>query len=160
VVQWSEFLATDTEVRVQFPALPDFLRSSGSGTGSTQRHPCIRKKFTLTSHPSGGGLVGIVRSLTKATEFFYIGRLVQSARHCPFRYSDPHLMCLAQVCRASRRSAVITITTSGFPLWNCLLFVLRGVSQDGTHSTLVVVRRHEHGSFLQSDTTDSLEATL
>jgi hypothetical protein len=28
----SEFLATDTE----FPALPDFLRSSVSGTGSTQ----------------------------------------------------------------------------------------------------------------------------
>jgi hypothetical protein len=33
VVQWSEFLATDPEVRVGFPALPDFLRSSGSGTG-------------------------------------------------------------------------------------------------------------------------------
>jgi hypothetical protein len=32
----SEFLATDPEVRVRFPALPDFLRSSGSGTGSTQ----------------------------------------------------------------------------------------------------------------------------
>jgi hypothetical protein len=37
--RWSEFLATDPEVRVRFPALPDFLRSSGSGTGSTQpRH--------------------------------------------------------------------------------------------------------------------------
>jgi hypothetical protein len=36
VVQWSEFLATDPEVRVRFPGLPDFLRSSGSGTGSTQ----------------------------------------------------------------------------------------------------------------------------
>jgi hypothetical protein len=35
-VQWSEFLATDPEVRVEFPAIPDFLRSSGSGTGSTQ----------------------------------------------------------------------------------------------------------------------------
>jgi hypothetical protein len=32
VVLWSEFLATDPED----PALPDFLRSSGSGTGSTQ----------------------------------------------------------------------------------------------------------------------------
>jgi hypothetical protein len=32
VVQWSEFVATDPEVRVRFPALPDFL-SSGSGTG-------------------------------------------------------------------------------------------------------------------------------
>jgi hypothetical protein len=30
------FLATDPEVRVRIPALPDFLRSSGSGTGSTQ----------------------------------------------------------------------------------------------------------------------------
>jgi hypothetical protein len=29
-------LATDLEVRVRFPALVDFLRSSGSGTGSTQ----------------------------------------------------------------------------------------------------------------------------
>jgi hypothetical protein len=31
-----EFLATDPEVRVRFQALPDFLRSGGSGTGSTQ----------------------------------------------------------------------------------------------------------------------------
>jgi hypothetical protein len=30
--QWSEFLAIDPEVRVRFPSLPDFLRSSGSGT--------------------------------------------------------------------------------------------------------------------------------
>jgi hypothetical protein len=29
-------VATDPEVRVRFPALPDFLRSSGSGTGSIQ----------------------------------------------------------------------------------------------------------------------------
>jgi hypothetical protein len=36
VVYWSEFLATDQEVWVPFPALLDFLRSSGSGTGSTQ----------------------------------------------------------------------------------------------------------------------------
>jgi hypothetical protein len=36
VVWWSEFLATDPEVRVQFTALLEFLRSSGSGTGSTQ----------------------------------------------------------------------------------------------------------------------------
>jgi hypothetical protein len=36
---WSsgqEFLATDPEARVRFPALPDFLRSSGSRTVSTQ----------------------------------------------------------------------------------------------------------------------------
>jgi hypothetical protein len=30
---WSEFLATDPEVRVRFPALSDFMRSSGPGTG-------------------------------------------------------------------------------------------------------------------------------
>jgi hypothetical protein len=36
VVQWSEFLATDPEAGIRFPALLDFLRSSGSGTGSTQ----------------------------------------------------------------------------------------------------------------------------
>jgi hypothetical protein len=36
VVWWSEFLATDPEVRVLFPALQDCLRSSGSGTGTTQ----------------------------------------------------------------------------------------------------------------------------
>jgi hypothetical protein len=36
VVSWSEFLATDPEVRVRFPAIPDFLRGSGSGTGPTQ----------------------------------------------------------------------------------------------------------------------------
>jgi hypothetical protein len=34
--EWSEILATDPEVRVRFPALPDFLKSTGSGTGSTQ----------------------------------------------------------------------------------------------------------------------------
>jgi hypothetical protein len=31
-----EFLATDPEVRARFPALPDYLRSSGSGTGSNR----------------------------------------------------------------------------------------------------------------------------
>jgi hypothetical protein len=35
-VYWSEFLAIDPEVRVRFLALPDFLRRSGSGTGSAQ----------------------------------------------------------------------------------------------------------------------------
>jgi hypothetical protein len=38
VVYWSEFLATDPEVRVRSPALPDYSRSSVSGTGSTQPH--------------------------------------------------------------------------------------------------------------------------
>jgi hypothetical protein len=32
VVQWSEFLATDP-ASVRFPALPDTLRGSGTGTG-------------------------------------------------------------------------------------------------------------------------------
>jgi hypothetical protein len=36
VVQRSKFLATDPDVRVRFPELPDFLRSTGSGTGSIQ----------------------------------------------------------------------------------------------------------------------------
>jgi hypothetical protein len=36
VVEWSKSLATDSEVRVRFTALSDFLRSSESGTGSTQ----------------------------------------------------------------------------------------------------------------------------
>jgi hypothetical protein len=36
VVQWSEFLAKDPEILVRFSTLPDFLRSSGSGTESTQ----------------------------------------------------------------------------------------------------------------------------
>jgi hypothetical protein len=36
VVWWSEFQATDPEALVLFPALPDFLKCSGSRTGSTQ----------------------------------------------------------------------------------------------------------------------------
>jgi hypothetical protein len=35
-VWWSECLASDSEIHVRFPALSDFLRSSGSVTGSTQ----------------------------------------------------------------------------------------------------------------------------
>jgi hypothetical protein len=31
-----EFLTTDPEARVRFPALPEEKKSSGSGTGSTQ----------------------------------------------------------------------------------------------------------------------------
>jgi hypothetical protein len=48
-------LSTDPGVRVRFPALPNFLRSSGSGTGSTQPREynwgASRKKS------SGSGLV-------------------------------------------------------------------------------------------------------
>jgi hypothetical protein len=36
ILNWSQFLVTASDVRVRFPALPDFLRSSESGTGSTQ----------------------------------------------------------------------------------------------------------------------------
>jgi hypothetical protein len=34
VVSWSEFLATDPDVRARFPPLPDFLRSSGIHSSS------------------------------------------------------------------------------------------------------------------------------
>jgi hypothetical protein len=40
LVYWPEFLAADPEVRVRFLALPDFLKSSGSGTGSTKPREC------------------------------------------------------------------------------------------------------------------------
>jgi hypothetical protein len=36
LVWWPEFLATDPRVGVRFPTIPDFLRSSGSGTGPTR----------------------------------------------------------------------------------------------------------------------------
>jgi hypothetical protein len=36
VVCWPELLATDSEVRVLISEQPDFVRSNGSGTGSTQ----------------------------------------------------------------------------------------------------------------------------
>jgi hypothetical protein len=36
VMSWSELLARDPEIWVRFPVLPDCLRISGSGTGSTQ----------------------------------------------------------------------------------------------------------------------------
>jgi hypothetical protein len=35
-LQCDIYSVTDLEVLVRFPALPDFLRSSGSGTESTQ----------------------------------------------------------------------------------------------------------------------------
>jgi hypothetical protein len=41
----SEFLATDLEVQVRFPGLPDFLRSSGSGSGSSQPRTIVQ--FTM-----------------------------------------------------------------------------------------------------------------
>jgi hypothetical protein len=54
VVRWSDFLATDPDVRVRFPALSDFLRSSRSETGSTQPREydwgatCIKKKVAAS----------------------------------------------------------------------------------------------------------------
>jgi hypothetical protein len=52
VVWWSEFLATDPEVRVRFPALPHSLRSRGSGTGSTQHRVYNRgATFKKTAAP-------------------------------------------------------------------------------------------------------------
>jgi hypothetical protein len=39
-ITWKNSGATDPEVRVQFPVLPDFLRSRGSPTGSTQTREC------------------------------------------------------------------------------------------------------------------------
>jgi hypothetical protein len=51
VVYCQEFLATNSEVWVRFPALPDFMRSSGSGTGSTQP-----REELLGRNSSGSGL--------------------------------------------------------------------------------------------------------
>jgi hypothetical protein len=50
---WSEFLATDPEVWVRLPALPDFLRSSGSGMWSTQPY---EYNWGATWKSSGCGL--------------------------------------------------------------------------------------------------------
>jgi hypothetical protein len=62
----SEFLATDPEVRVRFPTLPDFLRSSGSGRGPLSfvripaTDPEVRVRFPTLPHflrSSGSGRV-------------------------------------------------------------------------------------------------------
>jgi hypothetical protein len=49
-----EFLPTDPEAEVRFPALSDFLRSSASGTGSTQ--PREYNRGVLDRKSSGSGL--------------------------------------------------------------------------------------------------------
>jgi hypothetical protein len=58
VVWWSEFLATDAEARIRLPALQDFLRSSGSGTGSTKLRE-YNWGATLNKN-SGSGLENLV----------------------------------------------------------------------------------------------------
>jgi hypothetical protein len=102
---------TDPEVRIRFPALPDFLRSSGPGTGSTEPRKynwgatCKRDSgFGLESREYGrrdslrwlsdtfypqksvltsatGGSVGIGRSRTKATELLLLLLLLFAARN-------------------------------------------------------------------------------
>jgi hypothetical protein len=94
VIYWSQFLSADSGVRVLFPVLPNFLRSSlergplslvntieellESKTScfdlendinadhATLRYP---EFLSLTSLTSGGLSIGIVHSLTKAEEF-------------------------------------------------------------------------------------------
>jgi hypothetical protein len=56
----SEFLATDPEARVRFPALPEKI---------VERGPL---KLAITSPTSGGRSVGIVRSRTQTMEFFFL----------------------------------------------------------------------------------------
>jgi hypothetical protein len=82
-----EFLATDLEAQVRFPAIPE-KKSSGElldrkvaapvykteNTAVGIRHadhvaPSIRKKLAITSPTSGGRSVGIVRSRTQTMEF-------------------------------------------------------------------------------------------
>jgi hypothetical protein len=53
VVQWSEFLVTDPEVWVRFPALQDFLISSGSRKGSLRLVSTIEKLLERKSSGSG-----------------------------------------------------------------------------------------------------------
>jgi hypothetical protein len=78
------FLDTDPEVPVRFPALPDFMRSSGSGTGFKKteingrgdslrwpRDTLYPLKLALTSPTRGDRSVGIVRWRTKPRSLKY-----------------------------------------------------------------------------------------
>jgi hypothetical protein len=81
VVYWSEFLATHPEVRDRFPALLNFLRSSGSGLENWEycrrdplrwlRDTLYPQKVALTSSISGGLSVDVVCSRAQATEFSF-----------------------------------------------------------------------------------------
>jgi hypothetical protein len=53
VMNIAELLATHTEVPGSIPTLPDFLRSSGSGTGSTQPREYNRGSNGRNSSCSG-----------------------------------------------------------------------------------------------------------
>jgi hypothetical protein len=53
VVDWSEFLTTDPDVRVRFPALPDFLRSSGPGRGPLSLVSTTEEQLGRKSGSSG-----------------------------------------------------------------------------------------------------------
>jgi hypothetical protein len=95
VVQWSWFLTTVPEARVQFLALRDFLwsiattieellrrNSSDSGLesrdyGRRELQPWPRdtlypQKLALNSSTSGGRSIGIVSSRTKATSYYLL----------------------------------------------------------------------------------------
>jgi hypothetical protein len=113
--------------QVWFPALPDFLRSGGSGTGSTQpreynrgvslelreysqedplRWPCdtvYPQKLALTLQTSSGHSVGIVHSQTKATEFSSImgSTYWVASYHSACNSFSVKLMCPLKCCRAN-----------------------------------------------------------
>jgi hypothetical protein len=53
VVLWSEFLATDAEARVRFPALPDFLRSNRLERGPLSLVSTIEELLGRKSSVSG-----------------------------------------------------------------------------------------------------------
>jgi hypothetical protein len=114
VVLWSEFLATDPEVRVRFPTLADFwkvvdlergplsrvstteellgIKSSGSSLENREyyRRDSSRwpldilnpQKLAITSRTNGGRSVGIVRSRTEATDFFFFLVMPDEVQNC------------------------------------------------------------------------------
>jgi hypothetical protein len=56
VVEWSEFLAADPEVRVRFPALPDFLSNSGLKRGTLILVSTIEEVLERNTSSSGSDL--------------------------------------------------------------------------------------------------------